>query len=126
MSVIFIVSSMSVMTPIHFAFAPNTTWGQAQNWRPSGEPGGSPGADDPIIPVTLRISSLNESTVSVAWSANAGGVDLYSAASLSSPIHWSRVTNAPVLSNDQWIVTLSPLTNGASFYRLQAQSGNGQ
>jgi hypothetical protein len=32
---------------------------------------------------------------------------------------WTAVTNTPILSNGQWIVTLPAGTNGSGFYRLQ-------
>jgi hypothetical protein len=101
-------------------FAPIGNWQLAQNWRPSGEPGGSPGAVDTVLPITLEVAlAPGGNELSLTWPANASGFELYSTPALASPVQWLRVTNAPVLSNDQWIVTLSPLTNGAGFYRLQ-------
>jgi hypothetical protein len=100
-------------------FAPPSSWGLAQQWRPSTEADGSPGAADPVLPVSLTIALLSESTVSVTWPAAASGFELYSTLAMSSSDQWARVTNAPVLLNDQWVVILSPLTNTTSFYRLQ-------
>lgn len=114
--------SLAVVDP----FAPASGWGTAQNWRPSREPGGSPGAAEPTLPVTLTIAALTPDTLSLAWPANEGAFELYATAALSPPVQWLRVTNAPVLSNDHWNVTLSPLTHGALFYRLQAQPPGGQ
>jgi len=100
--------------------APATNWGLAQNWRPSSESGGSPGAVDPF-PVTLSVTaSFGGSALALAWPASSGSFNLYSAASLAPPVQWIRVTNTAVLSNNQWVVTLSPLTNRAFFYRLQS------
>ena len=100
--------------------APTSDWGLAQNWRPSNEPGGSPGSIEPTLPVALAISSTpGGNTISLSWPASAVGVNLYSANNLAPPVQWSPVPNPPVLVNSQWVVTLSPLTNQAAFYRLQ-------
>jgi hypothetical protein len=96
-------------------------WGAAQNWRPSGQPGGSPGADDSAPPAILVISSSGADTLSIAWPVSAGALQLYSAAALTPPVEWNPIPNAPALSNDQWVVIVSPLTNAACFYRLQGQ-----
>jgi hypothetical protein len=105
-------------------FAPVSDWQLAQNWRPSGQPGGSPGAVDTVIPVALQVTlSSGGNTLFLAWPANVGGYELYSATALSSPVQWVPVANAPVLSGDQWVVTLSELTNAGSFYRLKRISG---
>lgn len=106
-------------------FAPPSTWGLAQNWRPSGESGGSPGMTDPALPVTLLISlPAAGNSLSLAWPASAGGFDLYSADTLTPTTQWIRVTNTPVLLGNQWVVTLSPLVNHTCFYRLQGPSAN--
>jgi hypothetical protein len=47
---------------------------------------------------------------------------LYSTDTLAPAAQWQRVTNSPVLQSNHWVVTLSPLTNGAGFYRLQNTS----
>lgn len=100
--------------------APTGNWGLAQNWRPSGQPGGSPGSVEPSQPVTLAISSApGGNSVSIAWPANAVGFTLYSANTLAPPVQWTPVPVPPTLVNTQWVVTLSPLTNQAAFYRLQ-------
>jgi len=101
-----------------------SAWGLAQNWRPSSESGGSPGAVDPALPVALAIiSPAGVNTLSLAWPASAGGFNLYSADTLGPLAPWFPVTNTPVLLNNEWVVTLSPLTNRASFYRLQSATG---
>jgi hypothetical protein len=98
-----------------------STWGLAQNWRPSNQSGGSPGTVDPALLVILAISSqAGGNALSLAWPASAGGFNLYSADALAPPVQWTRLTNTPALLSNQWVVTLSPLTNGASFYRLQS------
>ncbi len=107
-------------------YAPTSAWGLAQNWRPSNETGGSPGSADSTLPVILAISSQpGGNALSLAWPASAGGFSLYSADTLAPPFQWTRLTNAPAFLSNQWVVTLSPLTNVASFYRLQG-STNGQ
>ncbi len=101
-------------------YAPVNQWQFPQNWRPSGQTGGSPGVVDAVFPVALEVAlASGGNALSLAWPANATGFELYSATALAPPVQWVRLTNAPVLSNDQWIVILSGLTNESSFYRLQ-------
>jgi len=100
--------------------APTSNWGLAQNWRASSQPGGSPGSTDQTQPVTLAITAApGGNSISLSWPASAVGFNLYSANALAAPIQWSPVPNPPALVNDQWVVTLGPLTNQAVFYRLQ-------
>ena len=104
-------------------FAPPGTWELAQNWRPSGEFGGSPGLAEPALPVTLFISMPVEgNSLVLAWPASAGGFDLYSTDTLTPAAPWIRVTNTPALLDNQWVVSLSPPVNHACFYRLQGRS----
>ena len=104
--------------------APTSAWGLARNWRPSNDSGGSPGAVDPALPVTLVITSATGgNTFSLAWPASAGGFNVYSAETVASLAQWLPITNTPVLLNNEWVVTLSPLTNRACFYRLQSAAG---
>lgn len=110
-------SSLVVVDPN----APTSNWGLAGNWRPSYQPGGSPGASDTAIPVALTIVSLDPNLISLSWPTNGGAFGLYSAPTLTPPVQWSAVTNTPVLANGQWSVTLSRSASDASFYRLQAQ-----
>jgi hypothetical protein len=103
--------------------APTSTWGLAQNWRPSSGSGGSPGAVDPVLLVALVITSpTGGNALSLAWPASAGGFNLYSADSVGPFAQWLPATNTPVLLNDEWVVTLSPQTDRARFYRLQGSS----
>jgi hypothetical protein len=98
-----------------------STWGQAQNWRPSSSLGGSPGSADPPPPPAVLSSTLpSGNALRLAWPASSGSFNLYSAASLKAPVGWTLVTDSPVLFGDQWVVTLS-VTDRASFYRLQGQ-----
>jgi hypothetical protein len=104
-------------------FAPTSAWGLAQNWQPSGMPGGSPGTTAPPLPASLLISlPAPGNHLSLAWPAGAGSFFLYSTDTLAPAAQWQRVTNSPVLQSNHWVVTLSPLTNGAGFYRLQTTS----
>jgi hypothetical protein len=61
----------------------------------------------------------------LAWPVASGNFDLYSTATLDRPSQWIRVTNAPALLGDRWIVNSEPPTNRACFYRLQGQSYGG-
>ena len=99
-----------------------STWGQAQNWRPSSSLGGSPGSADPPPPPALLSATLPSSNaLRLAWPASSGSFNLYSASPLNAPVGWTLVTDSPVLLGDQWVVTLS-VTDSASFYRLQGQA----
>lgn len=57
----------------------------------------------------------------VAWPAAGVGYDLYTATNLNPPIAWTLCTNQPLLTNNQWQVTLPPGNGGARFYRIQSQ-----
>jgi allophanate hydrolase len=85
--------------------------------------GGSPGTTAPPLPASLLISlPAPGNHLSLAWPPGAGSFFLYSTDMLAPAAQWQRVTNAPVLQSNHWVVTLSPLTNGAGFYRLQTTS----
>jgi len=76
------------------------------------------------MPVTLAIKlEAGGSALSLAWPASAGGYNLYSAETVGPLAQWLPVTNAPVLLNDEWVVTLSPPPNRTCFYRLQSAAG---
>ena len=45
--------------------------------------------------------------------------NLYYTPSLVAPVVWMLATNAPVLSNGQWTLTLPVGTNSSGYYRLQ-------
>ena len=57
---------------------------------------------------------------SLSWTNNGGSYVLQQTFSLNSLQQWTVVTNAPLLSNGFFMLTL-PATNGNAFYRLQAQ-----
>ena len=102
--------------------APPGAWGLASNWRPASELGGSPGVSDPSPPTaTLSIILAPDGDgLRLAWPAASGSFALYRAAALGPASQWISVTNTPILSGDQRIVTLSPPAGGTCFYRLQA------
>ena len=54
----------------------------------------------------------------LSWPQWAGNLDLYTSTNLASPSAWTLITNSPVISNNQFILTL-PMTNTGQFYRLQ-------
>ena len=58
--------------------------------------------------------------VSLAWTNTTTGFVLEQTSSLSPPIQWTTVTNAPVNTNGQFVVTLSDVT-GSWFYVLSFQ-----
>ena len=108
---------MVVVDPL----SPISAWGLAQNWRPSSQSGGSPGASDLALLVVLMISSqAGGDAVSLAWPASAVGLNLYSTDAFTQQVPWIPVTNTPVLSSNKWVVNVSPLANRACFYRLQS------
>ncbi len=101
--------------------APPGAWGLANNWRPSGAVGGSPGSTDvaPPPPILTATVAPDGAGLDIAWAANAGAFNLYSSPSLLPPAAWTCVTNTPTLSGQQWLVTLPVPTNACSFFRLQ-------
>jgi len=67
----------------------------------------------------LDIRLLPAQQIRLAWTNTATGFALRQTGSLTPPIQWSPVTNAPVNLNGQWVVTL-PLAAGANrFFALQ-------
>ena len=65
--------------------------------------------------LTLQWPDNNDTKTSGA----ASQPNLYYTPSLVAPAVWMLVTNAPVLSNGQWMVTLPIGTNSSGYYRLQ-------
>ena len=79
-------------------------------------------AADVVVPVSAvppRLGlSLGADTLTFTWPVSATGFVLESAGSLSPPIQWAPVTNAPVVVGD--LETLRPQpTNSTAFYRLR-------
>ncbi len=76
----------------------------------------------PAGPVpTLEVESVINNQVQISWTNTATGFVLKETSSLSPPIQWSAVTNAPVVINGQFVVTLavnSAPTTGNRFFVL--------
>ena len=74
-----------------------------------------------IVP-QVRSSAVNRTSrqFSLSWTNNGGSYVLQQTFSLTPPQQWITVTNAPLLANGFFGLTL-PATNGNAFYRLLAQ-----
>ena len=66
---------------------------------------------------TLSISPSTNQQVTLAWTNTTTGFVLKQTDSLSPPIQWTTVTNSPVVTNGQFVVTL-PAGTGNRFYVL--------
>jgi hypothetical protein len=76
-----------------------------------------------IPPLSIQAISMTQG-LTLRWLDNGdedetSQTNLYYTPNLTPPVVWTPVTNAPILSNGQWIVTLPLGTNGSGFYRLQ-------
>jgi titin len=74
-----------------------------------------------VVPQVLS-SAVNPASrkFSLSWTNNGGSYVLQQTFSLTPPQQWVTVTNAPLLANGFFGLTL-PATNGKAFYRLLAQ-----
>jgi cellulose 1,4-beta-cellobiosidase len=75
----------------------------------------------PAGPVWLTAGLSASSQIVLSWTTNGNGgllIPCYSP-SLTPPIAWRMITNAPVLSNGQWMVALPLGTNASGYYKLQ-------
>jgi hypothetical protein len=70
---------------------------------------------------TLAITNPGTGSLMLTASPDAAYYRLYSATNLTWPASWIPVTNLPVVSGNQWSLTLTIATNNTSFYRLQIQ-----
>ena len=68
---------------------------------------------------TLAIVNPGAGNLVLNASPDAAYYHLYSATHLVPPAVWNPVTNLPVVSGNQWSLTLTAATNVTSFYRLQ-------
>jgi titin len=66
---------------------------------------------------TLTVAPATNHQVTLAWTNTTIGFGLKQTSSLSPPIQWAAVTNIPVVTNGQFVVTLSA-TTGNRFYAL--------
>jgi hypothetical protein len=75
----------------------------------------------PVAPVPLIGSLSSNSQIVLSWTTNGDGAGwtLYYTTELTPPVTWIPVTNMPVLSNNQWSVTVPIGPGSAGFYRLQ-------
>ena len=71
------------------------------------------------VPV-LSVRPASSHQVSIAWTNTTTGFGLKQTSSLSPPIQWTAVTNVPVVSNGQFVVTVAAGT-GNRFYVLSFQ-----
>jgi titin len=72
----------------------------------------------PVAPLPrLNCSNAPNHQLTLAWTNTAGGFVLKQTDSLAPPIHWSSVTNIPLVFNNQFTVTV-PATNSSRFYLL--------
>lgn len=78
-----------------------------------GIPGGPP-------PPTLKIElASSPDTALLSWPTTYTGYDLLTTGSLTPPVSWSAVAEAPVSTNGQWVVTLPIDQTATHFYRLK-------
>jgi len=68
-------------------------------------------------PIALSAAASSNNGLTLMWPTNAA-VTAYYTTSLTSPITWMPVTNAPTIVNGQWNVTVPMGTNQSAFYRL--------
>jgi hypothetical protein len=69
-------------------------------------------------PIALSVATPSNNGLTLMWATNAA-VTLYCTTSLTPPITWTPVPNAPAIMNGQWNVTVPMGTNRSAFYRLQ-------
>jgi hypothetical protein len=67
-------------------------------------------------PPMLRITKSGQNLL-LTWPASSEGFQLQEAGALTFPVTWTNVPAAPVITNNEYIVTL-PLNVGPKFYRL--------
>jgi hypothetical protein len=69
------------------------------------------------VSIKRLAASVNGNQVSIAWPSPSTGFTLQSADSLSGPMNWTDIGQAPAVINDSNIVSLET-TNAAKFFRL--------
>ena len=70
------------------------------------------------VQLALSLGAANPAALTLQWPAWSSPFSLWSATNLASPISWQQVTNPPVSTNGNLLLTL-PATNSSLFYRLQ-------
>ena len=63
--------------------------------------------------------AIEPGTVALSWSVGASYFAVDSSTNLVPPVAWTPLTNAPILSGDQWRANLLATTNGQRYFRLQ-------
>jgi parallel beta-helix repeat protein len=73
----------------------------------------------PVVPVSLSVTR-SDTNILISWPASATNYVLQSAVSLSPPIRWTTVNDAPTVANGLKTLVMSPSTgtNAAVFFRL--------
>jgi hypothetical protein len=57
----------------------------------------------------------------LSWPGNGVGFALYTTTNLSAPVVWNLATNQPMLTSNQWQITLQAGGGNVCFYRLESQ-----
>jgi titin len=70
-----------------------------------------------VIPPPALAINKSGNSISLSWPAASQGFVAQQAASLTPPVSWTAVTNAPSLVGDRYTLTITP-GNGTVFYRL--------
>lgn len=69
----------------------------------------------------LSIGGDGNGNTVLTWPSSGVGFIVYTATNLTPPIAWSPATSQPVLTNNQWQITLPSDQAAARYYRLQSQ-----
>lgn len=72
-------------------------------------------------PPVLTLAAGGGNGALLAWPGSGVGFTLYSTTNLVPPVVWMPVTNQPVLTSNQWQISLPFGNNNIQFYRLQSQ-----
>ncbi len=70
--------------------------------------------DEPALGIARALG-----TVMLSWPVEAAWVSVVTTTNLASPVLWQPLTNAPVLTNGAWRVTLPAAPGSSRFFRLQ-------
>jgi hypothetical protein len=88
----------------------------------AGEGGNSPQASATLLqPFPVSASAVSAGQIQLSWTTNDHGAafKVYFTRDFTPPVVWTPTTNIPVMTGNQWTVTLSLVTNSRGFYRLQ-------
>lgn len=69
----------------------------------------------------LSIGDSGTGATVLSWPASGVGFSLYTATNLIPPVTWTLATNAPVMNNNQWQITLPNDGNASRYYRLKSK-----